>query len=127
MEVDLDTQQSLSTPAPLRPTTPRAPRASSVPLYQSEFTVGFVYSSEMTAHFSPHGHPEQPERISRIWKTLVAARCNQKMKWLPIRSVRKEEALLVHSEDHWDKVQAIQCECLELGMHNITSNDVTIY
>ncbi|KAG5639404.1 hypothetical protein H0H81_002936 [Sphagnurus paluster] len=30
------------------------------------------------------------------------------MKWLPIRPVKKEEAMLVHSEDHWEKVQAIQ-------------------
>lgn len=87
---------------------PIAPRASSVPLRHSDFTAGFVYSAEMTSHFSPHGHPEAPERISRIWLAIVEAHFNKKMKWIPIRPVHKQEALLVHSEDHWDKVNAIQ-------------------
>lgn len=87
---------------------PDGPRASSVPLHQSEFTVGYVYSTEMTSHFSPHGHPEDPERISRIYHALTVGRHTKKMKWLPVRPARKEEVLLIHSEDHWDKVQAIQ-------------------
>ena len=86
------------------------PRASSVPLRRDNYTVGYVFSSEMTSHFSPHGHPEDPERIKRIYSALIAARHTEKMKRLPIRPVRKEEALLVHSEDHWDKVAAIQSE-----------------
>ena len=97
---------------PPRPSSPTGPRPSSVPLVLHGYTVGCVYSSEMTSHFTPHGHPEQPARISRIWQTLVHGRYTKKMKWLPIRAVRKEEVLLVHSEDHWDKVQAIQCESL---------------
>jgi len=92
------------------PPSPIPPRSSSVPLHHFDYTVGCVYSAEMTSHFSPHGHPEQPARISRIWQALVHGRYVNKMKWLPIRAVRKEEALLVHSEDHWDKVQAIQSE-----------------
>lgn len=113
-DMDVDPQQSTST-IPSRLLPPTVPRAASVPLQGSQpsgFTVGYVYSSEMTSHFSPQGHPEQPERISRIYQTLVGSRCTKKMEWLPIRPVRKEEALLVHSEDHWDKVQAIQCESL---------------
>jgi len=57
-------------------------------------------------------HPEQPLRIVRIWKILVEKEYTKKMLWLPIRTVRREEALLVHTEDHWDKVQAIQCKLL---------------
>ncbi|KAK0504659.1 histone deacetylase complex protein [Armillaria luteobubalina] len=87
---------------------PKGPRASSVPLVPSELTVGVVYSTEMTSHFSLQDHPEQPARISHIWHTLIVNKCNTKMKWLPIRPVHKQEALLVHSEDHWDKVHAIQ-------------------
>jgi histone deacetylase 6 len=87
-------------------------RASSLPanLNPPDYTVGYIYSSEMMSHFSPHGHPEQPARIQQIWQTLVRDQLTKKMKWLPIRQVRKEEALLVHSEDHWDKVIALQCE-----------------
>ena len=86
------------------------PRATSLPANPPEYTVGYIYSSEMMSHFSPHGHPEQPARIQQIWQTLVRDQLTKKMKWLPIRQVRKEEALLVHSEDHWDKVIALQCE-----------------
>ncbi|KAK0195519.1 histone deacetylase complex protein [Armillaria mellea] len=97
-----------SGPVLVRPSSPKGPRASSVPLVPSEFTVGVVYSTEMTSHFSLQDHPEQPARISHIWHTLIVNKCNTKMKWLPIRPVHKQEALLVHSEDHWDKVHAIQ-------------------
>ena len=86
------------------------PRATSLPANPPDYTVGYIYSSEMMSHFSPHGHPEQPARIQQIWQTLVRDQLTKKMKWLPIRQVRKEEALLVHSEDHWDKVIALQCE-----------------
>ncbi|KAF5321404.1 hypothetical protein D9619_001742 [Psilocybe cf. subviscida] len=87
---------------------PQRPRAMSLPSKEPEFSVGYVYSSEMMSHFSPHGHPEQPARIQQIWQTIVHDQLTKKMKWIPIREVRKEEALLVHSEDLWDKVVAIQ-------------------
>lgn len=83
-------------------------RASSVPLHFPEHNVGYVYSSEMTSHFHPREHPEQPARISRIMQTIASANYTQRMKWIPIRPARREEVLLIHSEDHWDKVLAIQ-------------------
>ncbi len=105
-----DVRPPVQTSGPVRPSSPKGPRASSVPLVPSEFTVGVVYSTEMTSHFSLQDHPEQPARISHIWHTLIVNKCNAKMKWLPIRPVHKQEALLVHSEDHWEKVHAIQCK-----------------
>jgi histone deacetylase 6 len=87
------------------------PRASSVPIKYPDFSVGYVYSSEMMSHFSPQGHhPEQPQRIQRIWVALKSGQLTEKMKWIPIREVRRDETLLVHSEDHWNKVIALQCE-----------------
>ena len=86
------------------------PRASSLPFKYPDFTVGYVYSSEMMSHFSPHGHPEQPLRIQRIWMALKTGLLTEKMKWIPIREARKDETLLVHSEDHWNKVIALKCE-----------------
>ncbi|KAG7440019.1 uncharacterized protein BT62DRAFT_1051767 [Guyanagaster necrorhizus] len=103
-----DVRPSKKPSGSVRSSSPKGPRASSIPLVPSQFTVGVVYSSEMTSHFSLQDHPEQPARISHIWNTLIANKCNAKMKWLPIRPVHKQEALLVHSEDHWDKVHAIQ-------------------
>ncbi|KAG6876790.1 hypothetical protein C0992_011752 [Termitomyces sp. T32_za158] len=90
------------------PTPNPPPRPSSVPLHPSDYTVGFVYSSEMMSHFSPTGHPETPQRISSIYNALTTNHHISKMKLIPIRPVKKGEALLVHSEDHWDKVQAIK-------------------
>ncbi|KAL4078462.1 hypothetical protein V8B97DRAFT_1865803 [Scleroderma yunnanense] len=72
------------------------------------YTVGYVYSSEMLLHSSLHGHPEQPERISRIRKAIQDAKLLSKMKQIPIRPVYRGEALLVHTQEHWDKVLAIQ-------------------
>ena len=71
----------------------------------------------MMSHFSPHGHPEQPLRIQKIWRTIVQDQLDRRMKWIPIREVVKDEVLLVHSEDHWDKVIAIQREY----KHSITT------
>ncbi|KAK0486054.1 histone deacetylase complex protein [Armillaria novae-zelandiae] len=53
-------------------------------------------------------HYEQPARITRIWETITAAGCTLKMKRIPIRPAHKNEVLLVHSEDHWDRVQALR-------------------
>ncbi|KAF9450410.1 histone deacetylase complex protein [Macrolepiota fuliginosa MF-IS2] len=106
MEVDEEKKASSS-----KPTVVRA-RALSVPYNTAppNYTVGYVYSSEMTTHLKLGNdpHPEQPQRIVQIWKTLISHQYNQRMLWLPIRQVSREEALLVHTEDHWDKVQAIQ-------------------
>lgn len=75
-----------------------------------QYTVGYVYSSEMLLHSSLTGHPEQPERISRIRKAIQNEELLDKMKQIRIRPVYREEALLVHTQEHWDKVLAIQCE-----------------
>src|SRR5882757_8658226 len=86
-------------------------RASSVPHRLPHFTVGYVYSSDMMLHASETGqHPEQPERIARIRMAIRDANLLQQMKQIPIRPVKKDEALLVHSQEHWHKVLAIQCE-----------------
>lgn len=86
-------------------------RASSVPHRLPHFTVGYVYSQDMMLHSSATGeHPEQPERISRIRTAIRDANLLQKMKQIPIRPVKRDEALLVHSQEHWHKVLAIQCE-----------------
>jgi len=98
-------------------------RPSSVPISSpntSDLPVGYVYSSEMTSHFHPTGHHECPERISEIWKHIVEAKCNTKMQWLPIRPVKKAEAMLVHGEDHWNKIEAIQC-MFKIGLDRLAT------
>lgn len=112
MEVDDDGAVSSSRNATVRPRAMSVPYNPTLPNY----TVGYVYSSEMTTHLKLGNdpHPEQPQRIVRIWKTLAEHQYTKKMLWLPIRPVNREEALLVHTEDHWDKVQAIQCKLIRI-------------
>ncbi|EGO01316.1 hypothetical protein SERLA73DRAFT_72261 [Serpula lacrymans var. lacrymans S7.3] len=100
-------------PAPARPPSPGPGRASSEPLRILELTVGYVYSSEMLEHWCLRGHEEQPERIIRIWKLISEAHLDQKMKRIPIRAAKREEVLLVHSEDLWHRIQAIQSLTLQ--------------
>ncbi|KAF6761227.1 histone deacetylase clr3 [Ephemerocybe angulata] len=87
-----------------------ARRASSVPLHPLTYAVGYVYAVEMLVHFkrAEDGHPEQPLRIKQILETLMRNNLTDKMKQIPIRKVHKNEAMLVHSEDHWDKILQIQ-------------------
>lgn len=104
---DEETQRVRRSPSP-----PPRPRAQSEPFQlRKEFTVGYVFSVDMLIHASVHGHPEQPDRISRIYHAIRGANLISKMKQIPIRPVYRNEALLVHTEEHWDKVLAIQCEC----------------
>lgn len=112
--MDVDDEETQNTPVRVqRPPSP-APRlrAQSEPFrVPKQFTVGYVYSTDMLLHASLHGHPEQPSRISRIFEAIQGANLISKMKQIPIRPVHRNEALLVHTEEHWDKVLAIQCKC----------------
>ncbi len=73
-------------------------------------SVGYVFSNEMGQHYSTSSadHPESPERTIAIYKALQSAHCLDRMQRIPIRAVEKHEALLVHDEDHWDKILALQ-------------------
>lgn len=104
MDVDGQDKQPIWTPQ-----DDQVCRAQSEP-YQTlpKYTVGYVYSADMLLHSSLHGHPEQPERIARIRKAFQDSKLLSKMKEIRIRPVYRNEALLVHSQEHWDKVLAIQ-------------------
>ncbi|ETW78721.1 hypothetical protein HETIRDRAFT_324562 [Heterobasidion irregulare TC 32-1] len=88
-------------------------RASSVPVPASDLAVGFVYAPEMLLHSfessDPEAdHPERPERIAKIHEILMENGCIVRMKKIPIRRVKREEVLLVHSELHWNSVLKLQ-------------------
>ncbi|KAG9012505.1 Histone deacetylase hda1 [Tulasnella sp. JGI-2019a] len=80
---------------------------------------GYVYDPRMMGHAEFNDpdemddddddkHPEQPGRIESIDKCLQEGGCKALMHKIPIRSMRQNEALLVHSLDHWQKVAAIE-------------------
>lgn len=85
-------------------------RASSLPLNLNGNTTsryGFVYDDRMILHTPLNPHPESPARIQGIYQKLREGGCLAKMRQILIRKVKKDEVLLVHSDDHWDKVQMI--------------------
>jgi hypothetical protein len=103
----------------LEPTRqPDRPRAPSAPLpgafstagpghSASKATTGLAYDTRMSMHAHPT-HPESPARIKMIYETLKQNGFLNKLGNIRVRPVEKHEAMLVHSEDHWDKVEAIQ-------------------
>lgn len=70
----------------------------------ASYGVGYVYDARMMLHSCSSGHQEDPSRISRIFELLKTSGCIAQMIPLPSREVRREEALLVHSEALWEKV-----------------------
>ncbi|KAL7419556.1 Histone deacetylase hda1 [Cryptotrichosporon argae] len=82
---------------------------------------GYVYDPLMMLHcqdgYTPtedhvedngEGHPEEPMRIKRIFKRLRESNLIQRMKQLPSKEVTRDQVILVHTEDHWDKVQGLE-------------------
>jgi len=66
-----------------------------------------VYDQEMEEHCDDEPHPECPERISRIWAALMEARVVGRIGVVKLecgRKLTKEEAMLVHDEEHWEKL-----------------------
>jgi hypothetical protein len=99
----------------------------------ASYYVGYVYDAAMMAHTDlsveedasdDERHPEQPGRLSSIYDTLRNAKCLSKMKRLGIRRALQHEILLVHSEDLWDKVIAIECKSMFLRSMILENNIV---
>jgi hypothetical protein len=99
----------------------RRPRASSNPVGKEQDAFkqrfGYVYDARMMAHMpvaDDLDHPEAPGRIAGIYQKLREGGCLFRMKLIPIRPVKMMEAMLVHSEDHWEKVMQIACKLFEV-------------
>lgn len=69
--------------------------------------VGYVYDSRMMSHYCISGHPEEPERIKRVFDAFRDAGLISKMRKIPIREAERDEVLMIHTETLWDKVMAI--------------------
>lgn len=87
--------------------TAAAPVLAGHPTLERIYSVGYVYHPQMMLHENVNGHPEEPARISQIYNLLVRNHCIVQMKEIPCREATSDEILLVHSEDLWEKVQAL--------------------
>jgi len=69
---------------------------------------GYVYDPAMMLHTHPtEDHPETPDRISVIFREMRAQGLQGRMSSIMFRPVLRHQAMLVHSEDHWDKVEQL--------------------
>ncbi|KAI0036184.1 histone deacetylase clr3 [Vararia minispora EC-137] len=88
-------------------------RAASVPLIPERQVVGYVYSEQMMLHNKLNTdpdddeHPEKPARIEAVHGLFEKNSLIRNMKRLPIRPVREDEVLLVHSRQLWNDVQKL--------------------
>lgn len=92
------------------------------------YRTGYIYDKNMMLHCvdnykppdehsmeqTPDAHPEEPMRIKRIFTRLREAGLVGRMKELPFQQVSFEQVMLVHSEDHWAKVEGTQGESASL-------------
>ena len=82
---------------------------------------GYVYDPLMMLHcqdgYTPtadhvqdsgEGHPEEPMRIKRIFSRLAESGLIRRMKRLDFGQVTFDQVLLVHTADHWNKVQGTE-------------------
>lgn len=70
---------------------------------------GLVYDVAMMQHATPAAdvHPEQPDRITRIFGALEQAGCVQRMVRIPAREALRSEVELVHEPQMWDQFEAL--------------------
>lgn len=122
---------SLSTPLSKRRSSPEVriaprPRVEALPYATSR--TGLVYDSRMRFHAELPGtstnaddiHPEDPRRINSIFEELSQANLvtsvgtdsdsSESHCWrIDIRMATRAQILLIHTEEHYDFVESLQC------------------
>lgn len=69
---------------------------------------GYVPTEDI--HDSGEGHPEEPMRIKRIFNRLKEQGLIRRMKRLDFTEANFEQIRLVHTDNHWMKVQGTESE-----------------
>ena len=77
------------------------------PLMMLHCADGYVPTADTVVEIGS-GHPEEPMRIKRIFLRLSEMGLIRRMKQLAFKQVTMEQTLLVHTEDHWNKVQGTE-------------------
>lgn len=70
--------------------------------------VGIIRGDIFLEHDTGPGHPESPERLVSIYGMLDQSGLSAELKKVELRKAAKEEILLIHSEDHYDRIQSTQ-------------------
>lgn len=72
-------------------------------------------------------HPEKPQRITRVRAAFASKGFLDRMQRIPVRPVRRNEVMLVHTKDLVDKVEALQSERSYLNQHRPKPEDLPRY
>ncbi|XP_065878815.1 histone deacetylase 5 isoform X2 [Euphorbia lathyris] len=75
----------------------------------SQPRVGIIYDERMCKHRTPNGasHPENPERIRRIWNKLLEHNIPQRCVVLDAKAAEDKYLQLVHSKEHIEFIKNI--------------------
>ncbi|KAF8597513.1 histone deacetylase clr3 [Ceratobasidium sp. AG-I] len=96
------------------PSPPSTPPSTPPP---APLRTGYCYDSAMTLHTQhdvdpddpdDEHHPEKPQRITRVRAAFAAKGYLTRMQQIPVRPVRRNEVMLVHTKDLVDKVEALK-------------------
>eukprot|EP00656_Telonema_subtile_P000333 TRINITY_DN10164_c0_g1_i5.p1 TRINITY_DN10164_c0_g1~~TRINITY_DN10164_c0_g1_i5.p1 ORF type:complete len:266 (-),score=45.07 TRINITY_DN10164_c0_g1_i5:414-1211(-) len=100
-------------------TEPAEPQQKRQRTEQQPCEVGLVFDTRMTLHAREPGGPapfklktgealeEAPERILRVRRGLELAGLIERCTMVPSREVTMHEACAVHSQEHWNDVEAL--------------------
>ena len=69
-----------------------------------ESDVGLVYDPRMMNHKAPDDHPEQPQRIERIWSALEERNITTQCRRIKSREATDEELKRCHPQRHINKI-----------------------
>jgi hypothetical protein len=88
--------------------TPEPPLALTLALAPNLSRTALLYDDRMLLHREIYNdHPERPERIGDTYAKLEQRGFLKRLRRLPTREVTREEVLLVHSLDPWERVQEL--------------------
>lgn len=77
---------------------------------EQTFSVGYVFARAMKTHRNTlqKDHVESPQRVERIYQALRKQGLISKMKKLNSRLATREEVTLIHTDEHWNRVEEIE-------------------
>lgn len=111
LSVDTMTTAPPSSSLPPPATPPVGMQESIAPAAPRSFAhaTGFVYDARMMMHatLADDGHPEQPQRIARIFEMLQRHGCIDRMVRIPAREALRHEVESVHQSQLWDRFESI--------------------
>ncbi|XP_071314891.1 histone deacetylase 6 [Trachinotus anak] len=92
----------------IRATTNEQSTKQSSPIPYFATTTGLVYDERMMEHLNlwDRHHPEQPQRISKIFSKHQQLGLVDRCQWIPARLATEEELTMCHSVQHIEQMKA---------------------